>query len=107
MLFFAVEFPFFAFINGLCGAFTTTFCTYVIPCIVYNKYYNSQDKYDDKTKKSWLGVSFNVMKIINWIIVVAFAILGFGFGGWSTISKFIDNGDSISNGFFAKCYDCS
>ena len=29
LLFFAVAFPFFGVINGLLGAFTTTFCTYV------------------------------------------------------------------------------
>jgi fluoride ion exporter CrcB/FEX len=99
--------PYFGIINGLCGAFTTTFCTYVIPAIVYQKYYNNKDAYADKTKKSWLGVNFDVMKIINWTIIVSFIVLGFGFGGWATVSKLIDNTESISNGFFAKCYDCT
>ena len=106
MLFFAVAFPFFGVINGLLGAFTTTFCTYVIPTIVYNKYYNTADKYSNKTKKTWLGVNFTTMKIINWIIIVMFIIFGFGFGGWGSLSAVVDNAESISNGFFAKCYKC-
>jgi auxin influx carrier (AUX1 LAX family) len=106
MLFFAVAFPFFGVINGLLGAFTTTFCTYVLPSYVYNKYFNNLDKFGEKKKYAWFGVNFNTMRIINWIIIVFFIIFGFGFGGWATITKVVDNVESMSNGFFAKCYQC-
>lgn len=102
----ALMFPFFGVINGVIGAFTTTFGTFIIPCAVYNIYYNSREKYQGKAKNAPLKVNYNAMVIVNWIIIVLIAIFGVGFGSWATTSKLIDSAESMSNGFFAKCYNC-
>lgn len=49
MLLLAVAFPFFGAVNSILGAFTTSFGTYIIPCIGFNLAFQSAD---DMVKKA-------------------------------------------------------
>lgn len=47
----------------------------------------------------WVGAfTINVFLVV-WVFVV-----GFGFGGWASMTNFIRQIDNF--GFFAKCYQC-
>lgn len=48
---------------------------------------------------SWAGVY-----VINAFVVVWVLVLGFGFGGWASMTNFIRQIDTF--GLFAKCYQC-
>lgn len=48
---------------------------------------------------SWTGVY-----ILNTFVVVWVFVVGFGFGGWASMSNFIKQVDTF--GLFAKCYQC-
>lgn len=48
---------------------------------------------------SWSGVY-----VINAFVVVWVLVLGFGFGGWASMTNFIRQIDTF--GLFAKCYQC-
>lgn len=48
--------------------------------------------------------SWTAMYIFNIFVVVWVLIVGFGFGGWASITNFIRQIDTF--GLFAKCYQC-
>ena len=44
------------------------------------------------------------MYVVNAFVVVWVTVVGFGFGGWASMTHFIKQVDSF--GLFAKCYQC-
>lgn len=48
--------------------------------------------------------SWTAMFVINSFIVVWVLVIGFGFGGWASMTNFVKQVDTF--GLFAKCYQC-
>jgi len=48
--------------------------------------------------------SWTAMYALNAFIVVWVLVVGFGLGGWASMSNFIKQVDTF--GLFAKCYQC-
>ena len=48
--------------------------------------------------------SWTAMYAINAFIVVWVLVVGFGFGGWASMTNFVRQIDTF--GLFAKCYQC-
>jgi auxin influx carrier (AUX1 LAX family) len=44
------------------------------------------------------------MYVINTFVVVWVLVVGFGFGGWASMTNFVRQVDTF--GLFAKCYQC-
>ena len=109
LLLIAIAFPFFGVFNAVVGAFTTTLATFIIPALVYNKYYDNPNKFTGKSKAAPFGANFNVTRTLNYIIAVLIFIFGFCFGGWGSIMSMIQKAENINNngGIFAECYDCN
>ena len=49
---------------------------------------------------TWTG-----MYAVNIFIVVWVFVIGFGFGGWASMTNFVRQIDTF--GLFAKCYQCN
>ncbi|PSC69121.1 auxin transporter 1 [Micractinium conductrix] len=108
----ALAFPFFGVINDLLGAFTTTFETFIIPCLAYNIHYQlkgtaalnraESTKPPNKFIQKLGGWSFVFW--FNWVIIAFTAVFGFGMGGYSSIKAFVDSVNDF--GVFAACYNC-
>lgn len=45
------------------------------------------------------------MYVVNAFIVVWVTVVGFGFGGWASMTNFVKQVDTF--GLFAKCYQCA
>jgi len=48
--------------------------------------------------------SWTAMYVINAFVVVWVLVVGFGFGGWASMTNFVRQVDTF--GLFAKCYQC-
>lgn len=48
--------------------------------------------------------NWTVMYVVNALVVVWVLVVGFGFGGWASMTNFIKQVDTF--GLFAKCYQC-
>lgn len=48
--------------------------------------------------------SWTAMYVINSFVVVWVLVIGFGFGGWASVTNFVKQVDTF--GLFAKCYQC-
>lgn len=48
--------------------------------------------------------SWTAVYVLNAFIVVWVFVIGFGFGGWASMTNFIRQIDTF--GLFAKCYQC-
>ena len=48
--------------------------------------------------------SWAAMYVVNSFIVIWVLVIGFGFGGWASMTNFIKQVDTF--GLFAKCYQC-
>ncbi|KAL7544876.1 hypothetical protein ACHAWF_008254 [Thalassiosira exigua] len=99
MLLLAVAFPFFGAVNAILGAFTTSFGTYVIPCVAYNLAFKSTE---GMVKKPFMN--FTLIKCLNWLVVLFVLGGGVGFGGYTSIKNFIRQIDQFH--YFAECYQC-
>ena len=99
MVLLAVAFPFFGAVNSILGAFTTSFGTYIIPCVAYNLAFKSTD--DMIKKPSW---NLKWMKRFNWAVTALVLVGGVGFGGYNAIRNFIRQIDQFD--YFAECYQC-
>ena len=77
MLLLAVAFPFFGAFNAVLGAFTTSFGTYIIPCVGYNLAFKSTDGMVKQPP-----VSLRLMKGFNWAVAIFVIGGGVGFGGY-------------------------
>lgn len=100
MLLLAVAFPFFGAVNAILGAFTTSFGTYIIPCIGYNLAFKSTE---NMVKQPFMNLK--LMKCLNWLIALFVIGGGVGFGGYTSIKNFIRQLDQFD--YFAECYQCS
>ena len=110
----ATMFPFFGVINGFFSAFSTTFCSFIIPCSVYNLAFAKRHKTTKGSSYSLQKpppavltklVSPRVIRYGNWFIVLATVVCGVGFGGYSSIYAIIQNAHKFS--LFPKCYECN
>jgi len=99
MLFLAVAFPFFGAINAILGALTTSFGTYIIPCVGYNLAF---DSVDGMVKKPFVDLAW--IRRMNWAIAAFVIMGGVGFGGYTSIKNFVRQLDQFD--YFAECYQC-
>ena len=99
MLLLAVAFPFFGAVNAVLGAFTTSFGTYIIPCIGYNLAFKSTEGMVKQPP-----VSLRLIKCLNWAVAIFVIAGGVGFGGYTSIKNFIGQIDQFH--YFAECYQC-
>ncbi|MFQ6623299.1 hypothetical protein Gotur_002992 [Gossypium turneri] len=103
--FLAIIFPFFGPINSAVGALLVSFTVYIIPALAHMLTYRKATARQNAAEKppffmpSWTG-----MYALNAFIVVWVLVIGFGFGGWASMTNFIRQIDSF--GLFAKCYQC-
>ncbi|KAH9614755.1 hypothetical protein KSS87_016543 [Heliosperma pusillum] len=104
--FLAIIFPFFGPINSAVGALLVTFTVYIIPTLAHMLTYKSAEARKNAVEKpprffpSWTG-----MYVVNVFIVIWVLVVGFGFGGWASVTNFIKQVDTF--GLFAKCYQCN
>ncbi|KAL1194059.1 Auxin transporter-like protein 1 [Cardamine amara subsp. amara] len=103
--FLAIIFPFFGPINSAVGALLVSFTVYIIPALAHMLTYRTASARRNAAEKppfffpNWVGVY-----VINAFVVVWVLVLGFGFGGWASMTNFIRQIDTF--GLFAKCYQC-
>ena len=103
MVLLAIAFPFFGAINAVLGAFTTSFGTYIIPCVAYNLAFTPDKiKEQDMIKKPLLNLRW--IRPINWSIAIFVTIGGVVIGGYNSIDNFIDHIEEFD--YFAECYQC-
>lgn len=76
-------------INGILGAFTTSFETFIIPTLAFNWAYWSQERRDACPKRPLARLfgrhGWTVAFTFNWIIFVVILVFGAGFGIWASI----------------------
>ncbi|KAJ0481579.1 hypothetical protein HanIR_Chr13g0644081 [Helianthus annuus] len=48
--------------------------------------------------------SWSAMYVLNVFVVIWVLVVGFGFGGWASMTNFVRQIDTF--GLFAKCYQC-
>ena len=53
---------------------------------------------------TWIGRSFTIAYGFNIFVFVSVLVMGVGFGGWASLSTFIQNYNTY--GIFEKCYQC-
>jgi auxin influx carrier (AUX1 LAX family) len=99
MVFLAIAFPFFGAINAILGAFTTSFGTYIIPCIGYNLAFPSAE---NMVKQPLMDLKW--IRKINWAICAFVIAGGVGAGGFTSIKNFMEQLDQFD--YFAECYQC-
>ncbi|KAG8068474.1 hypothetical protein GUJ93_ZPchr0005g16147 [Zizania palustris] len=103
--FLAIIFPFFGPINSAVGALLVSFTVYIIPALAHMLTYRSASARLNAAEKpprflpSWSGMFVVNVFVVAWVLVV-----GFGIGGWASVSNFIKQIDTF--GLFAKCYQC-
>ncbi|CAN6471343.1 unnamed protein product [Victoria cruziana] len=103
--FLAIIFPFFGPINSAVGALLVSFTVYVIPSAAHILTFRKASARQNAAEKppfflpSWTG-----MYVVNVLVVVWVLIVGFGFGGWASVTNFVRQVDTF--GLFAKCYQC-
>ncbi|XP_034923848.1 auxin transporter protein 1 [Populus alba] len=103
--FFAIIFPFFGPINSAVGALLVSFTVYIIPALAHMLTYRSASARQDAAEKPPFFIpSWTAMYVLNAFIVVWVLVVGFGLGGWASMSNFIKQVDTF--GLFAKCYQC-
>ena len=103
--FLATAFPFFGPVNSLLGAFTTTFSTYLVPCIAFNMTYQSKAARDGAVRgpPSWFP-SWNGVFGVNLLILVWVLVFGVGCGGWASVREVARQIGTF--GLFDPCYQC-
>eukprot|EP00536_Pseudo-nitzschia_multiseries_P001470 jgi/Psemu1/294405/fgenesh1_pm.19_\ len=103
---FAIAFPFYGAINTVLGAFTTSFATYILPLVAFNKVFRTKDDLVDMAKPLPAFVHSNLAMIrsANYGFAFVLLVFGVGFGGWSSITNFIAQIHQFE--YFAECYGC-
>ena len=105
---FLVAFPFYAAINSVLGAFTTSFTTYILPMVAFNITFRTQTDISDMAKPlpSWITTEsrYKILWYGNWIVAGTLFVTGVGFGGYASMSNFISQINNFE--YFAACYDC-
>lgn len=103
--FLAIIFPFFGPINSAVGSLLVSFTVYIIPAMAHMLTFKSPAARENAVERppsfvgKWAG-----MYTINVFIVVWVFVVGFGFGGWASMTNFVRQVDTF--GLFAKCYQC-
>lgn len=101
--FLAIIFPFFGPINSAVGALLVSFTVYIIPALAHMLTYKNA-RQNAAEKPPSIIPSWTAMYAVNIFVVVWVLIVGFGFGGWASVSNFVKQIDTF--GLFAKCYQC-
>jgi len=104
MLLIAVAFPFFGAINAILGAFTTSFGTYIIPCVAYNLAFRTKEAQENMVKKPPEWVPMWLIRATNWVIALFVVGAGVGAGGYTSVKNFIAQINQFE--YFAECYQC-
>ncbi|CAI0557756.1 unnamed protein product [Linum tenue] len=112
--FLAIIFPFFGPINSAVGSLLVSFTVYIIPALAHIFTFKSaaarevmhilitpQNAVEQPPK--WFGRWVGAY-VINIFVVVWVLIVGFGFGGWASVTNFVRQIDTF--GLFTKCYQC-
>nr|AAQ08856.1 auxin influx carrier-like protein 2 [Momordica charantia] len=103
--FLAIIFPFFGPINSAVGALLVSFTVYIIPSAAHMLTYRKASARQNAAEKPpFFLPSWTAMYVVNCFIVVWILVVGFGFGGWASVTNFVRQIDSF--GLFAKCYQC-
>ncbi|CAN1771518.1 Auxin transporter-like protein 2 [Linum perenne] len=112
--FLAIIFPFFGPINSAVGALLVSFTVYIIPSLAHMLTYRKASARqvtcylitlkNAAEKPPFFLPSWTAMYVLNTFVVVWVLIVGFGFGGWASVTNFVRQVDSF--GLFAKCYQC-
>ncbi|XP_023517378.1 auxin transporter-like protein 4 isoform X1 [Cucurbita pepo subsp. pepo] len=103
--FLAIIFPFFGPINSAVGALLVSFTVYIIPAAAHMLTYRKPSARQNAAEKPpFFLPSWTAMYVLNSFIVVWILVVGFGFGGWASVTNFVRQIDSF--GLFAKCYQC-
>ncbi|KAL0862494.1 hypothetical protein Bca101_041612 [Brassica carinata] len=103
--FLAIIFPFFGPINSAVGALLVSFTVYIIPSLAHMLTYRSASARQNAAEKPpFFLPSWTAMYVLNAFVVVWVLIVGFGFGGWASVTNFVRQVDTF--GLFAKCYQC-
>lgn len=103
--FLAILVPFFGPINSAVGSLLVSFTVYIIPALAHMFTYRTASARQNAVEKlprflpSWVGMFLLNMFVVVWIFVV-----GFGFGGWASLTNFVHQVGTF--GLFAKCYQC-
>lgn len=103
--FLAIIFPFFGPINSTVGALLVTFTVYIIPAAAHMLTYRTAIARENAVEKPPRFLpSWAAMYLVNAFVVVWTIVVGVGFGGWASVTNFINQIDTF--GLFAKCYQC-
>ncbi|GKA16770.1 auxin transporter-like protein 2, partial [Tanacetum coccineum] len=103
--FLAIIFPFFGPINSAVGALLVSFTVYIIPSLAHMLTYRKASARQNAAEKPPRFLpSWTAMYVLNAFVVVWVLVVGFGFGGWASMTNFIRQVDTF--GLFAKCYQC-
>ncbi|PWA69732.1 Amino acid transporter, transmembrane [Artemisia annua] len=103
--FLAIIFPFFGPINSAVGALLVSFTVYIIPALAHMLTYRKASARQNAAEKPPRFLpSWTAMYVLNAFVVVWVLVVGFGFGGWASMTNFIRQVDTF--GLFAKCYQC-
>nr|POE86170.1 auxin transporter protein 1 [Quercus suber] len=103
--FLAIIFPFFGPINSAVGALLVSFTVYIIPSLAHMLTFRSASARQNAAEKlPFFLPSWTAVYVVNTFIVIWVLVVGFGFGGWASVTNFIRQVDTF--GLFAKCYQC-
>ncbi|KAL0338206.1 UNVERIFIED_CONTAM: Auxin transporter-like protein 2 [Sesamum angustifolium] len=103
--FLAIIFPFFGPINSAVGALLVSFTVYIIPALAHMLTYRKASARQNAAEKPPAFMpSWAAMYAINTFVVIWILVVGFGFGGWASVTNFVRQVDTF--GLFAKCYQC-
>ena len=126
----SVAMPFFGVINSVIGAFVTTLgkemCTlsgflpythnshessslvsigtYVLPAIIYNLHFNSEERRNRPRKELWFNWKVSTGKILNRFLIVFMLVFGFAIGGWASMKALLDQVHEFH--LFPECWQC-
>ncbi|KAB8091047.1 hypothetical protein EE612_016445 [Oryza sativa] len=103
--FLAIIFPFFGPINSAVGSLLVSFTVYIIPALAHMITFRSAHARENAVEPPprfvgrWTGTFIINAFVVAWVLVV-----GFGFGGWASMTNFVRQIDTF--GLFTKCYQC-
>ncbi|RWW59915.1 hypothetical protein BHE74_00033136 [Ensete ventricosum] len=103
--FLAIVFPFFGPINSAVGALLVSFTVYIIPAMAHMLTYRTPSARKNAAEKPpFFLPSWTAMYAVNAFVVAWVLVVGFGLGGWASMTNFVNQVDTF--GLFAKCYQC-
>uniref|UniRef100_A0A2N9HNT6 Amino acid transporter transmembrane domain-containing protein n=1 Tax=Fagus sylvatica TaxID=28930 RepID=A0A2N9HNT6_FAGSY len=103
--FLAIVFPFFGPINSTVGSLLVSFTVYIIPALAHIFTFKSASARENAVEQPpkfvgrWVGTCTINVFVVVWVLVV-----GFGFGGWASVTNFVHQIDTF--GLFTKCFQC-